>query len=113
MLDERGFPAGRLKVMLNRVPEKGTPDRAGIESLIGRPIAATFRNDYMALYDAYSEGNLLQQGSPLAKQFLALANSISARAAGEPETTNEVRGAAPPVPETGKRWFSFFQRAQA
>jgi pilus assembly protein CpaE len=112
MLDERGFPPARLKVLLNRVPEKNTPDRAGLENSIGRPIAATFRNDYMALYDAYSEGNLLQQGTPLAKEFLALANSIRARAAGEREA-DEVRGAKTPVPDAGKRWFSFFQRAQA
>ena len=111
MLDERGFPAARLKVMLNRVPDKGIPDRAGIESFLGRPCAATFRNDYMALYDAYSEGSLLQQGSPLAKEFLALANSIRARVTGEREA-GDVRGAAP-VPDAGKRWFSFFQRAQA
>ena len=112
MLDERGLPAARLKVLLNRVPDKGVPDRAGIENLIGRPCAATFRNDFMALYDAYSEGSLLQQGSPLAKEFLALANSIRARAAGERET-EEVRGVAAPVRDSGKRWFSFFQRAQA
>ncbi len=112
MLDERGLPAARLKVLLNRVPDKGVPDRAGIESLIGRPCAATFRNDFMALYDAYSEGSLLQQGTPLAKEFLALANSIRARAAGERET-EEVRGVAAPVRDSGKRWFSFFQRAQA
>jgi pilus assembly protein CpaE len=112
MLEERGFPASRLKVLLNRVPEKGTLDRAGIESSIGRPIAGTFRNDYMALYDAYSEGILLQQGTPLAKEFLALANSIRARAAGERET-DEPRGRAASAPDAGKRWFSFFQRAQA
>jgi pilus assembly protein CpaE len=112
MLEERGLPAARLKVLLNRVPDKGVPDRAGIESLIGRPCAATFRNDFMALYDAYSEGSLLQQGTPLAKEFLALANSIRARAAGERET-EEVRGVAAPVRDSGKRWFSFFQRAQA
>ncbi len=112
MLDERGFPAARLKVLLNRVPDKGAPDRAGIENFIGRPCAATFRNDHMALYDAYSEGSLLQQGTPLAKEFLALANSIRARAAGERET-EEVRDAPARVPDSGKRWFSFFQRAQA
>jgi len=112
MLDERGFAASRLKVLLNRVPEKGAPDRAGIENFIGRPCAGTFRNDFMALYDAYSEGGLLEQGNPLAKEFLALANSIRARAAGEREM-DEVRGAAAPVPDAGKRWFSFFQRAQA
>ena len=66
----------------------------------------------MALYDAYSEGNLLQQGSPLAKEFLALANSIRARAAGEREA-DETRATAAPAPDAGKRWFSFFQRAQA
>jgi pilus assembly protein CpaE len=112
MLDERGFPASRLKVLLNRVPDKGIPDRAGIESFIGRPCATTFRNDFMALYDAYSEGTLLLQGSPLAKELLSLANSIRSRAAGEREA-DEARNVTVPARDAGKRWFSFFQRAQA
>jgi pilus assembly protein CpaE len=112
MMDERGFPASRLKILLNRAPEKGVPDTQGIENFLERPCAATFRNDFMALYDAYSEGNLLQQGSALGKELHALAESIRARAAGEPEA-DEGRSTKAPVAEGNKRWFSFFQRAQA
>jgi pilus assembly protein CpaE len=112
MMDERGFPAARLKILLNRAPEKGVPDTQGIENFLERPCAATFRNDFMALYDAYSEGNLLQQGSALGKELHALADSIRARAADEPEA-DEGRSTKAPVPEGNKRWFSFFQRAQA
>jgi pilus assembly protein CpaE len=112
MFEERGYPSSRLKVLLNRVPERGTPDRKGVESIIGRTSAATFRNDFRALYDAYSEGTLLQQNSPLGKELHALANAIRARAAGEREA-DSARPVGASVPAGGKRWFSIFQRAQA
>ncbi len=112
MLEERGFPEQRLKVLLNRVPDKANPDRDGIESFIGRPCAATFRNDFMGLYDAYSEGHLLEQGSALGKELHGLGNSILARATGEREP-EPARGMVAKPSESGKRWFSLFQRAQA
>jgi Flp pilus assembly CpaE family ATPase len=111
MMEERGFPHGRLKVLLNRVPDRGAPDRKAIESALGRPCAAVFRNDFMALYDAYSEGHLLEQGSRLGKEIHGLAASIRARAAGEC-TDEPGENTVGPIPEANKRWFSFFQRAQ-
>ena len=112
MTEERGFPQSRVRVLLNRMPERGAPDRKAIEDILGGPCAAMFRNDFMALYDAYSEGRLLDQNSPLGKEMRRLADSIKARATGE-RTIEAGESAARPVPESGKRWFSFFQRAQA
>jgi Flp pilus assembly CpaE family ATPase len=111
MVDERGFPNGRLKILLNRMPDRGSPDRKAIEDSLGRPCAAVFRNDFMALYDAYSEGRLLEQGSRLGKEIQGLADSIRARVAGE-RTGDPGESAVRTMPEAGKRWFSFLQRAQ-
>lgn len=114
MMEERGFSNARLKILLNRMPDRGAPDRKAIESSLGRPCAAVFRNDFMALYDAYSEGRLLEQGSRLGKEIHGLADAMRARIAGQPveEPVEPVEKAVKLVPETNKRWFSFFQRAQ-
>ncbi len=111
MVEERGFASGRLKVLLNRMPDRGGPDRKEIENVLGRPCTAVFGNDYMALYDAYSEGHLLPQGSRLCKEIHGLADLVRARMAGEREG-NPAGNNGTIVPEAGKRWFSFFQRAQ-
>jgi pilus assembly protein CpaE len=111
MVEERGFPSSRLKILLNRVPDRGAPDRKAIENSLGCPCAAVFRNEFMALYDAYSEGHLLQQGSRLGKEIRGLGDSIRARIAGE-HTADSADVAVNAIPEAGKRWFSFFQRAQ-
>jgi len=112
MTEERGFANARVKVLLNRVPDKAAVDLHHIEDTLGCSCVATFRNDFMALYDAWSEGHLLDPGTPLGKQMRQLAGSIKARVTGEREEETEVK-AARALPESGKRWFSFFQRAQA
>lgn len=111
MFEQRGATNGRLKVLLNRMPDRGSLDREAIEDLLGFPCAGIFRNDFMSLYDAWSEGHLLDQGTPLAKEMRKLAGSIKARVTGEraPEA-GDVSMRAPV--EGAKRWFSFFQRAQ-
>lgn len=112
MTEERGFANSRVKILLNRVPERPALDLNQIEDALGCSCAATFRNEFAALYDAYSEGHLLDPGNPLGKQMRRLADSIKARVNGEREPEPETK-TAKPLPETGRRWFSFFQRAQA
>lgn len=111
MFEERGLANGRLKVLLNRAPDRGSPDRKALEDLLGFPCAGMFRNDFMALYDAWSEGHLLDQGTPLAKEMGKLAASIKARVTGERAPEAEAVALRPPL-DGGKRWFSFFQRGQ-
>lgn len=111
MAEERGFAGHRIKVLLNRVPDKGKTNLEEVEEVLGRPCEASFRNDRLALYDAYSEARFLPPGNALGKELLGLANSIRARAAGEcqkpaPENT-------PAAVSAGKRWFSFLQKAPA
>lgn len=114
MTEERGFANSRVKVLLNRVSERGGIDRGAIEDTLGCSVAATFRNDFMALYDAYSEGRLIEPASQLGKEMRRLADSIKARVTGERLPEPEEKEKMPKtMPENGRRWFSFFQRAQA
>ena len=112
MTEERGFANARVKILLNRVPDKPAIDINQIEDTLGCSCLATFRNDFTALSDAWSEGHLLDPGNPLGKQMRQLAGSIKARVTGEREPEAELKTARS-LPEPGKRWFSFFQRAQA
>ena len=41
-IEGRGFSRSRVKVYLNRIPEKGTPDLADVEAAIGHPVAGCF-----------------------------------------------------------------------
>jgi pilus assembly protein CpaE len=80
LLEERGFAGNRvagnqIKVLLNKVKARETPDREGISKYLGRPCEAAFRNDHMSLYDAYSEGRFLPASSGLGKELRALADA--------------------------------------
>jgi pilus assembly protein CpaE len=76
MVEERGYAPNRVKLLLNRVPDRRVPDARGIEEYTGRAHAAVLTNDYMSLYDAYSEGRLLEAGTPLGKDLRAFAGSL-------------------------------------
>jgi pilus assembly protein CpaE len=111
-LDDRGFGRNRLKVLLNRAPERGMPDPGVIEDFLGAQSAAIFTSDFMALYDAYSEGRLLDTSTKLGKELHALADSVRARAMGEPEPQRAATNVRQPA-ESGRRWFSLFQKVHA
>ena len=83
LIEQRGYPASRVRVLFNRVPERGTPDPAGVEKYLGVPCAASFTADEPSLYDAWSEGRLLDGNTKLGREFHALAGSIAARVRGE------------------------------
>lgn len=104
-IEDRGYLSHRLKVLLNRAGSR--TDRSAVERVLGRPCDAVFRNDQMALYDAYSEGQFLSPANPLGKELHALTGSIRARLDGDREKTEK------PVEATagGRRWFSFLQKA--
>jgi pilus assembly protein CpaE len=110
-MQERGVAGDRVHVLLNKAKIRDTPDREGILKCLGRPCEGVFRNDHLALYDAYSEGHFLPASSGLAKELHALADSIRAKAAGERGEGREEKSGT--VPAGGKRWFSFAQKAPA
>jgi pilus assembly protein CpaE len=111
MLDERGFGRNRLKVLLNRAPEKSAPDPAGVENFLGVPCSGVFTSDFMALYDAYSEGKMLDTTSKLGKELHALANSVRARAMGEQDPEKSATNTKPAA--ESRRWFSLFHKTNA
>jgi pilus assembly protein CpaE len=109
-LQARGFESSRIKVLINRLPERTLPDSAGVERYLGVAPEAFFQSDYVSLYDAWSEGRLLQGNTKLGREINALAGSLVAQAKGEP--------AAPPPaakqsPAGLKKIFSFLQRQRA
>jgi pilus assembly protein CpaE len=108
IIEERGLAGGRLRILVNRI-ERGKTERQAIEETIGRPCDLMFRNDYMSLYDAYSEGQMLPPGSALAKEIHELAESIRARAMGERDRGKNESAAGAAQPGV-RRWFSFLHR---
>ena len=109
MAREHEFSASRIKVLLNRVPDRGAPDPKGVENFLGIAPAASFPVDSAALYDAWSEGRLLEGNSKLGPELNKLAASLVARVNG---VTAEPKVAAAPVGGI-KRLFSFLQRSSA
>lgn len=119
MMEERGFGGRRIRVLLNRTTERGIGDPQALEHFLGHQPAGTFTNDSTALYEAYSEGHLMEPDAALAKELHKLAKSILTRSAG----MEEVPAAAASGGRTGnlasavaggpRRWLSFFQKATA
>lgn len=103
-VEDRGFAPNRIKVLLNRA---GKMDLGAIQKTLGRPCDGLFRNDHLALYDAYSEGKLLPPANPLGKELHALADSIRVSTFGD--RTPDARKA--PAQASAKRWLSFFQKS--
>ncbi len=113
MVEERGFAPHRIKVLLNRVPLKNAPDLSQVAERLGRAPAAMFTSDFMAFYDAYSEGRLLPAGTRIHKELIALAGSISSRILGEREAEKKTAASTAVSEGSGRRWFSFLQRGAA
>ncbi|MDP9055372.1 MAG: hypothetical protein M3N93_13895 [Acidobacteriota bacterium] len=101
-VEDRGFASHRIEVLLNRVKDPGRGE--AVEKILGRPAAATFRDDHLSLYDAYSEGRFLPPATALAKEFHTFADSIRNRAAGD--AAMEKRETVPAAP-SAKGWLSF------
>jgi pilus assembly protein CpaE len=96
-LQSRAYPLARVKVLLNRVPERSAPDPKGIESYLGLPFSEAFCSDEEALYDAWSEGRLLNAGSKLGCEMNRLSSAIAARVRGE-----DLRPVVPAAPAQGR-----------
>ncbi len=113
MAEERGFSGNRISVLLNRVSVKNPPDMRAIEQQLGRPPAASFVSDFMAFYDAWSEGHMLPAGPRIRKEISDLSGTIVSRVIGETETEKKPAAAAAGSGSSKKSWFSFLQRSAA
>jgi pilus assembly protein CpaE len=90
-LSSVGYGKERLRLVLNRMPQRldVTPDE--LEKMMSLPVFATLPNDYPSLYESYSEGSLLPPNSRLGKEL----NRMAVKVAGIQE-------------EKGKKKFSLF-----
>jgi len=81
-----GYARNRLRLILNRVPQRLEVTPEEIEKMFGIPVFAVLTDEYQDLYDAYAEGRLLSEGR-LARQF----HSFSMKIAGIPEEKRKFR----------------------
>jgi pilus assembly protein CpaE len=109
----RGFDTGRIRFLVNRRPERGAPAAQAIAEQLGTPATALFSNDYVALYDAWSEGRLLQPNTRLGKELAAFAAEVVMRMKGEPEPKPNPKAQSEPSQAGFRKFFSFFQKATA
>jgi pilus assembly protein CpaE len=72
-----GYGRERLRLVLNRMPQKLdiTPDE--LEKMMSLPVFATLPNDYPSLYESYSEGSLLPANSRLGKELNRMALKVA------------------------------------
>jgi pilus assembly protein CpaE len=92
-LIDAGFK-NRLRIILNRTPQRPDVSPEELERILGLPIDTMLPNDYYALYDAFCKGKLLPPGSHLSRQLAGFA----LRLVGAPVETVE----------KGKRRFGLF-----
>ena len=71
-----GYGRERLRLVLNRMPQRldVTPDE--LEKMMSLPVFATLPNDYPSLYESYSEGSLLPPNSRLGKELNRMAMKV-------------------------------------
>lgn len=81
-----GYARNRLRLILNRVPQRVEVTPVEIEKMFGIPVFAVLNDEYQDLYDAYAEGRLLNEGK-LARQV----HSMSMKLAGVPEEKRKFR----------------------
>ena len=67
----------KLQLVLNRTPKMMDISTQELEKILGRSLYAALPNDYMALYQSYSGGNLLDSNNRLAQHFSMLASKIA------------------------------------
>lgn len=72
-----GYGSDRLRVILNRMPKRPEVTLEEVQTMLGLPVYAALPNDYVALNEAYTEGELLEPGSGLASHFARLAAKIA------------------------------------
>lgn len=67
----------KLQLVLNRTPKTVEISVPDLEKLLGRSLYCALPNDYLGLYHSYSNRNLLDSNSRLARHFSLLAAKIA------------------------------------
>ena len=88
-LQEHHYPAERIHLILNRSVDYDDRVIAGeAQRMLGISTYFALPNDYPGLTEAYANGSLLSNRSPLAKQISILASKISGIEDMEPQQVN-------------------------
>ncbi len=76
-LSSVGYGRERLRLVLNRMPQRLdiTPDE--LEKMMSLPVFATLPSDYPSLYEAYSDGSLLPANRRLGKELNRMAIKVA------------------------------------
>ncbi len=76
-LERRRYGRSRIRLILNRVSRRPEVSAQDVEKITGLPVYGFIPNDYQALHEAYSGGELLPVNSPLNRRIAALAGKIT------------------------------------
>ena len=74
---DSGFGKDRIRLILNRSPKRLDITPGDLEKMLAVPIFCMVANDYTELYEAYSEGRMLERGSNLGKHVARLASKLA------------------------------------
>jgi len=72
-----GYGRERLRLVLNRMPQRLDVTPNELEKMMSLPVFATLPNDYPSLYESYSEGSLLPANSRLGKELNRMAIKVA------------------------------------
>jgi len=87
ILLDAGYSRSHLRLILNRTTRRIDVTLDELESMLGVPVYATIADDFDALYEACSEGRLVDSSSALGGDF----GRIAAKIAGVPEVARKKR----------------------
>ena len=77
LLLEAGYPRAQLQLVLNRTTRRFDVTVEELESMLGVPVSVTLANDFDGLQEAFSQGRLLDNASPLGQDLARLAGKIA------------------------------------
>jgi pilus assembly protein CpaE len=71
-----GYARNRLRLILNRVPQRMEVTPEEIEKMFGIPVYSVLTDEYQDLYDAYAGGRLVSEGK-LARQIRTFSHKLA------------------------------------
>ena len=76
-LAAKAYPLDRLRLLVNRMPERPQLSLKQIEDVLRLPAYAVFPDSPGQLEDSYTNGTLVSQNSALGEHFLRFANKVA------------------------------------
>jgi pilus assembly protein CpaE len=77
VLLDTGYPAERIRLVLNRTSKRFDVTLEELERMLGLPIYATIENDFNRLHEAFSDGRLVDRNTTIGEDFARLAARIA------------------------------------